>query len=186
MPKIICCSNKNDTINMALNDTRMSLKAIGLLMKLMSYTNKKVTRNTIENELTDGKTSIATAFKELDTLGYLKMERNVLSGSSKIEYLYKIQCPNIFQEENQKYLVNDTPYQRVERNGEYYCDRIERLLELEKIEFCEIYVDNIDCIKKVLLVYNLGGTNKIDIFSYEEFSKFVYEKYNIQLETKRT
>lgn len=185
MPKIICCSNKTDTINMALNDNRMSLKAIGLLMKLMSYSNKKITRNAIENELTDGKTSISTAFKELDTLGYLKMERNVLSDSSKIEYLYKIQCPNIFKEESQKYLVNDIPYQRVVRTGDY-CYRIEKLLEIEKVEFCKIYVDNIDCIKKVLLVYSLGGTNKIDIFSYEEFIKFVYEKYNIHLETIRT
>ena len=90
MPRVICCNSKDEILQTALNDTNLSLKALGLLYKLLVREDDITTMFKIKSETLDGATSISTAFKELQRLGYLKLERNVLKEKTKIESLYKL------------------------------------------------------------------------------------------------
>ncbi|EGS5729374.1 hypothetical protein [Clostridium perfringens] len=90
MPKVICCESKDNILEIAIKDKYLSLKSLGLLFKLVNNENSITNRRKLKLETLDGDTSLASAFKELQKLGYLKVERNVIEQKGKIESFYKL------------------------------------------------------------------------------------------------
>lgn len=71
-------------------DKRLSLKAVGLLSKMLSYPDKQnFSMNWLVDVCKENKTAIISAVKELETFGYLERTQ-VRDGKGHFRYIYEV------------------------------------------------------------------------------------------------
>ena len=74
--------------NMAIRDKRISLKARGLLWYMLScFDDKEFNATILQKETGEKRTVIESAFKELETFGYLKRNKKRINGKYYIEFV---------------------------------------------------------------------------------------------------
>ncbi len=104
--------------NSIFMDKRLSLKGVGMLCKLLSLPpNWEFSEVGLTKIMKDGKDSVKSALKELETFGYLQRERvrdenGKLRGS--IYHVYEVPFEPIIKEDGTKTYVPE------QVNGEYY------------------------------------------------------------------